>query len=893
MSCPRSLRLIARVLLPAADREFIIGDLEELYLKRAREHGVALAAFHYLREVIASVASRSVPGRGPVPKGIRPRRGPRASLDGLFSDVRQAFRSLRRQPVFVLIVALTLGVGVGSAGAIFGIVNQLLLRPVPGVVDQSEVAFLEFRTPDRRALSMSWPDVDDLRGSSNLLDGFAAFRSTHFLPSTEGARPVDARGYYVYGDYFELLGVRPVVGRLLLGDEAGPNADPNNAVISETLWTSLFNRDPDVVGRQLEAGGHSLTVLGVAGDGFRGTDRFWEVDIWVPSSALGPLENYPTDRFRSREARRLQFFLVRRSSGVGLQAAEDQVNLVLRSLAAANPGSYLADARATLSRGLMNPQIGEFMTAALGVLGAIVVLVLLIPCANVANLLLVRSAYRRGDMAVRRAMGASVGRIAREQVAESLILAGLGTFMGLGIARVIGMSYRGQSLMGLPGLEGFVLDKTALVFASVAVVVTTLLFGVVPALLAGRFNLSVSLRSATTQATGRHGRLRQRMSTIQIALSLPLLVSGILLGRTLQHINGLELGLAPEGVYVSTLQMSNLRPDDVTFDAMQRQLVDAVQEVPGVEAAAIAGYGPYAMARPRGRIGLPNRPDDDLLIADIRWASPGWLELLEMDVVAGRTFGSADWSMSGPPRVILSAPLARRLFGRVDVAGRTVRVGLRDLMEAEIVGVFGDARVADPRAPPDELFVFGYAPQYLRSAVTLHVRTAAADAGVLDGVRAAMESAVPELPIPQLAPLTQRIDVQLAEQRIFARLLGLLSSLAILVAAVGLYGLVAFMVANRRREFGIRIALGADGRRIAALALRSLASSVGSGTILGLMGAYGLSRLIENRLVGVEAVDAASYLGAIATLVVVSAIACWAPAAAAARLDPTATLRME
>ena len=276
------------------------------------------------------------------------------------------------------------------------------------------------------------------------------------------------------------------------------------------------------------------------------------------------------------------------------------------------------------------------------------------------------------------------------------------------------------------------------------------------------------------------------------------------------------------------------------------------------------------------------------------WVSPGWFELVQMPIVLGRSFESADWSLSAPPRVVLTAPLARRVFGGIEVVGRTVRMGLgRNLEDAEIVGVVGDVRVGDPRSTPDELFFLSYPPVGLRSALTTLVRTSEADPRVLHGVRAAIESVVADLPVPQPTPLTQRIDVQLSEQRIFARLLGLLSVLAVLVAAVGLYGVVAFGVANRRREFGIRLALGADGGRIAVHALRSAATIIGSGTILGLMGAYGLSRLIENRLFGVESVDAASYVVAVAMMAVVASVACWIPAAAAAQVDPVATLRPE
>ena len=262
-----------------------------------------------------------------------------------------------------------------------------------------------------------------------------------------------------------------------------------------------------------------------------------------------------------------------------------------------------------------------------------------------------------------------------------------------------------------------------------------------------------------------------------------------------------------------------------------------------------------------------------------------------VSAVSGRTFRGSDWDASSPLPAVVTAPLARRLFGHTDVVGRRVRVGQRTLEEAEIVGVVGDLRVAQVQSPPDQAVFLASPPG--SSIVTILARSSESGPRVPDAIRAAVEAVVPSIPVAQPAPLTDRIDLQLSEQRIFARLLALLSSLAVLVTAVGLYGVIAFAVAGRKREFGIRLALGADGARIVRLALGSAFAIVSGGTALGLVGAYGLSRVLESRLFGVQAVDAASYTGAAVLLAVVALLACWAPARAALRVDPVATLRQE
>lgn len=895
MGAPRWLRSLAALLLPREDREFITGDLEELYQLDARERGALPASLAYLRDLLASCfarrASRRPPGLGapdPPPRFHSTDLMPSA----VAADLRHALRALAREPLFSLVAIVTLGIGVGSAGAVFGIVNQLLLRPIPGVVEPGRLARVEIRSADRRAMGVSGPVAEDLRAFVDGVTGFASFDYVPLVAHVPDRRPQSTRGYTIFGDYFELLGVRPAVGRLLNGSETGPDADATRAVISETLWASLFDRDPEVVGRRFEANGFTLTVLGVADDGFRGTDRFWPVDVWVARSAFSPLASYPVERLWTLESRLLQDHVVRLRAGVEAEAVEAELTAILRGRAGEGDPT-LADARASLSTGLLDPRLAEASKPIWTILGAVVLLVLLIPCANVANLLLVRSARRRGEIAVHRAMGASVARIAERHIIESLLLAALGTAAGLAVARVIGWTFRGTSVMGLPGLEGFVLDRRALAFAALAVVVTAMLFGVVPAVLAGRFDLCASLRRADGRATKREGSLQRRMASFQIALSLPLLVGGALLGRTLENIQGVDPGLDTDGVYVTTIDLGLHAPQGDELAALLRRAERAAARVPGVAGAAVAPYGPYAGMRPRGRISLAQPEDAEGITAEMRWVGPGWFELVGMRTITGRTFREEDWTSALPRSVVLTEPLARRLFGDEPAVGRALRVGIRELVEARVVGVVGEIRIGDLRSPPDELFFLSHPIRGLTGVVTPHVRLSSSDAGATERVHAALESVFPDLPVPELAPLDDRVEARLSEQRLYARLLGLLAALGVLVAGVGLYGVVAYTVANRRREFGIRCTLGADRRAIAGLAARSATTIVASGTFLGLLAAYGLACLIEGRLFGVAPLDPLSYMAAAALLAAIAAVACSVPAMSAARLDPVETLRAD
>jgi predicted permease len=807
------------------------------------------------------------------------------------ADVRHAARSLTRQPRFTAVVALTLGVGVGAAGAVFALTNALLLRGPEGVPDPDGAAFVMFGTSERPSQGISGPAAEEIRRSATLLDGLATYETGLARVVVEGVRPVDIRASAVYGDYFELLGVRAAAGRLLGADETGPDAEPRVAVISEQLARQLFGEPSRAVGRQIELDRQLLTVLGVAGFGFRGTVRSWQADVWLPISSNR--NGYPPDRFWSAQSRPLQFFIARPRIGADARGIEGQINQILDRLfdGDAEGHSYLRELRASVHPGLMSPFERQRVEGTLEILSAGALLLLLVTCANVANLLIVRGVYRRHDVALARALGASGGRIARERLAESFVLAMLGVTVGVALAWLISATFRGVSLFGLPEFQGLELEPVVIAFAAAAVLVTAALFGTLPAVLASRFDVSSTLREEGTQTTARSGLVRYGISVVQIALSLTLLIGSALLVRSVRNLYAVDIGIKLEGVHVHTFDLTSGTPrEGPELDALYQRMLNAVEAVHGAHLPALnSHYGPYQSAL-RYRIVPVERSGEEAVAARVNWVTSNWFELLGVPVITGRTLTAAD-AGSGPLRAVLTAALATRLFGSTDVVGRTVRVGIRAFEEAEIVGVVGDVRLMTLDGPPDETFFLPRAPAGLGGAVTLLFRTDAPE--VAAAVHRELEAALPEMPVELPTPLAGRIDLGLVEQRLFAKVLTLFSTLAVVLAAVGLFGVVSFAVAQRRREFGIRIALGADGARLRSLVLRAAGVIVVLGIGAGVIVASTLSRLIEARLFGVDAADLSSYLGAAALMGIVALVACWIPAREALGTNPVDALRAE
>ena len=902
---PRVARLLARLLLPRRDREFILGDLEEIYALRAARDGRGSARRRYMSDVLLSVAARVFPSVG---RGGGPRKGPARGgrwASGLLADARAALRTLRREKGFAALVVVTLALGVGSTAVVFGMVDQLLLQPLPGVHDAQRAAYLEFHDPTvpwTNPPGISTPDFDALRRDATLLDGMASYGLNPFKISVGDERPIQVDGDFIYGDFFRVLGVRAAAGRLLTAGETELGSDPLRAVISRRLADRLFGSAARAVGATIRVEDQPVAVVGVAADGFRGVDIAQAVDLWVPFGGLVPMLGASLDGrdgLRGRGAVVHNKIIVRPRAGVSLEAAGAQVREVFREIVRSDAdnegGPYLARLEPRLYPRIgVSPTNRPMVDKSLRLFAGVVLLVLLIACANAANLLLFRNVAHRGAVATRRALGASPIRIGREHLVYSLMLGLLGAGGGLGMGWLLSLSFEGVSTNGwaLSAFHGLVPDVRLALFAGLAAVGTTLLFGTVPAALAGRFDLAGGLRQAGGRHTGRLATLRAALAAGQLALTLTLVVGALLLGRTLHELYTVDRGLDMKNVAyvdVSARRLST-RPD-----AVHRSVVSAVQAVPGVESAGLGRFTMWMVWLRQLR--LPDAPAGPRVGTGIVPVTPGWFRVFHVAAVRGRVLDEDDWNPGapGPASVVVTESLARRLFGKADPVGRTLVAG-RAEDPLRVVGVVPNiSSVPRPDQPsPNGLFIpYDVAPKLTErpGRFTVVIRADRLDPPLLRRIRSAIEGALPDVPIPEPARASGTVALYHANQVMLGHLLLLLAGLAALLASVGLYGIIAFIVVGRRREFGVRIALGAEASRIAGLVFRYGAVIVGAGTAFGLGGAYVLSRVLRSQLFGVSPLDPASYYGGAALLALVAAAACWVPARRATRVDPAETLR--
>lgn len=899
MMVRRLLRIMGLVLLPRRGREFVLGDLEELHALRSRRNGSLAAGVRAIRDLLGSaVMGRAAgSGQGPPPRAIRTSNN--TPLADLGADIRQALSSLRREKRFTAVTVATLGLGLGSVASVFGMVNQLILAPLPGVTHDVGTGYLRFQSlkePDAfNGMGIATLDFDAIR-DADLFDGIASYGNSTFYVSTPGERPLSVWANTVYGDYFEVLDVRPLEGRLLSADDTRFGADPRVAVISEGLRDRLFGPGQSAVDKTIDVGGHAVRVLGVTADGFAGAERAGGREMWVTYPSLAALTGFTEERLLDRNAVMHDDLIVQMHHGATGQATAQQVANLLSQLGRELPEhhrEYLSDLRPTVFTGLFVPPSWRATTRrTLSLLAAAVLLVLLVACTNVVSLMLVRNEARRRDAAVRRALGASSGRIARSQLVHSLALAGLGSAVGLGVAWAVSLPLRGERLLRMPDFGGFIVDWRVLLFAVGAAVFTTTLFGLPPAIAQGRFDLSRSLRAAGDKYTGRTLYLHQVLSLSQVAMSLALLIGSLLLTRTVSNLYSLETGMVEGGVAVVPLSFPrSYSPEEAAV--VKETVLTSLESVPGVESVAAGLYYPHGGATMSGRVHGGAAPADAPLRMELVPVTAGWFALLGMRDSDGNALriDPADWHEG---RVVLTEALATRLFGSPRAAlGRTITVRFFESREAEIVAVTSELR--SPYSPDESrsaVFV-PYAISPSRRWLGVLVRASRTDESMREQLRHAVEAALPDHPIPEPTVLADRFDDIHSEKRLFRHLFGLLAAFTVALSAIGLYGVVGYAVARRRREFGIRVALGANTIEIAKLVARYATVIVGFGTALGLLAGYGLSLTLQSRLFGVTPGDMSSYVLAAACVGLAALVACWAPIRHATGVDPATSLRSE
>jgi len=805
----------------------------------------------------------------------------------VLTDLRFALRSLRKQPGFTAAAVLALALGIGGNTTIYSVVDSLLLEPLPFPGGDRLVMFWQENQREGRAYNEVAPGVvRALQTRATSFEAIAPYDWFGFTLTGSG-EPEEVPGAVATPDFFELLGATPFIGRLFRREDDRPGAPPV-VVLSYEFWQRRFARDASVLGTELTLNGGPATVVGILPPGFR-----FEVpaDIYYPlTPPQGP------DFWENRRARVLRV-VGRLAPGASLSRGRAEASAIAASLAREFPETN-ADWTVSVvpaAEGLFQGPVRATLTALLGAVG----FVLLIACADVANLLLARATGRRREFAVRTALGAARSRLVRQLLTESVVLAAVGAVLGLLLA-AWGLSAIESALplamiQSMPRLGGFEVDGSVLGFTGVLTVATGVLFGLVPALRATRGNVRDDLvAEGRTTADRSRGRLRSTLVAIEVALALVLLTgSGLMIRSFLNQVLA-NPGFHPDHLLTFWTSLPQSRyPDGPSIARFQARALEELDALPAVEGVAAVNVVPLSGEGARTDftiVGATVAGEATQPTTQYRLVSANYFQLLGIPLVRGRLIDERD-RVGGVPVAVVNRALAGRYFpGRDPIGERIILEG--DTVPREIVGVVENA--VDWRMS-DRSGVLLYLPfQQRRSArIGFLVRTSVAPAGVADGARRTVAAIDPDQPIYDIQPLRELVDFSLFTQRVSAGLLGVLAVIALLLAAVGVYGVMAFGVGQRVHEIGIRMALGARAAEILRLVMRQGMAPVGVGLAVGAVGALTLTRVLRRLLFQVNPTDPVTFGLTGAVLVAVAALAVYLPARRATRVAPVEALRYE
>ena len=827
--------------------------------------------------------------------------GPGGLFGGLREDIRYAARLLVKSPVFTIAAVASLGLGVGANTTIFSVVNEVLLNPLP-IQEPARVVSVfttDAKNRDRfqSFMSISYPNFRDYREQGGqVLSGTAA---TVFVPLslTTGGEPEQINGEMVTGNYFDVLGVRAATGQTFsftAAEDEQLGAHPV-VVLSDMLWKRRFGANPAVVGNTIELNRQRFTVLGIAPPRFRGINTLGGPALWVPVSMQKQLTTgFVAENFENRRAL-LMNVVARLRPGVTAKQADS----ALATIAAGLEKAYKTDndSRSAAVRPVtgLNPEFRQDMSLAGAVLMGVVALVLLIACANVANLLLARAAGRRREIAIRIALGASRGRLVRQLLTESVLLGLLAGGAGLLIAKVsqnVLWSMRPPFLN--PGDLDLALSGPVLGFALLVSLLTGVLFGLVPALQLSRPQLVDHLKDRTNRARG-YGRLfalRNVLVMAQVALSLVTLVGAGLFLRSLQNAQRTDPGFETSHLLLLSFDAGAEGYNGEASVAFQRTVLDRVRPLPDVKGAVLASSGLFNGGFSRTVFPEGVDPNDrrNGRLTPLNQVGPEYFDTVGIPIVRGRALAETDRA-SAPMVAVVNETMARRLWPDQDAIGKRFRC-FGEAWIIEVVGVAHDAKYFTIGEDPQPFFYLPLA-QHPSAAVTLHVRTGGDPGAVLGTVRAQVQSLDARMPITNVITIRQLFDQALWGPRMTASLLAAFGALALVLAAIGVHGVVSYSVAERTQEFGIRMAMGARPADMLRMVMRQTLVTACVGAAFALVVAYAATRGLGNLLIGVRAGDPVTFGGTLAVILAAAAVASAWPAWRASRIDPLVALRYD
>ena len=789
------------------------------------------------------------------------------------SDIRYAIRSLLKAPLFTTIVLLTLALGIGANTAMFSVINAVLLEPLP---------YPESESVMRVRRGSSWLDMKDWAAQAASASLVAGYRTQLFdYDAGDGADRTD--GALVTGRLFELFGGRAVAGRLIDERDQAAGA-PHVAVLSERFWRSHLGADRAVIGRNLSFNGATYHVIGVV-----------EARFELPGNradVFAPLYPEATSEADARNAHTLAGF-IRLKPGITRAAAQAEMDAVAVRLEQAYPRSN-RNVRFRLEP-IADNLVGP-MKSALLVLLAAVAFVLTIACVNVANLLIARAAARRGEMAVRVALGASGARVVRLLVTESLLLAAVGGVLGTAVAWWLARAVVALAPESLPRTEHIAIDGRVLAFTAGASIVAALAFGVLPAWLASRVGTADATRSQGRGSSGRQ-RLRSTLMAAEIALALMLVCGAGVLLRSFSTLLAQPVGFSTDHLLSGNIRFSAQRYRDIAartrfFDDLEHQVtaIPGVKAVGFVTALPLGGEALMHNLAFEGRAMAPGTEPEVFY----RGINPGYFNAIGISVTRGRGLNAQD-SATAPAVAVANESFARQFYPGTEVIGQRVRWASGGPEWITIVGLVPDVRgiSLDQGEVPALYLPHAQERNWWRMWMEIVVRTDGDPAAFAPQLRHAAAQVDRSIPIARIRTMDEIVKASVADQRFNLFLIGAFASLALLLAAAGTYGVMAYLVTQRNRELGIRVAVGATGAQIMRLVLGHALTVAATGAVIGLAGWWAAARLLQGFLFGVTAMDPRAIGGAAATLVVMTLAACYLPARRAARVDPLVVLRSE
>jgi len=814
-------------------------------------------------------------------------------LEHLLMDLRVGLRMLWRSPGFSILAILCLTLGIGANAALFSWVEGILFRPYPAVAHQERLMALSGISRGETGITLlSWPDYLDLQRNSTLFDTFFVSKITGTTLSI-GERAERTLGSIVSANYFDAIGVRPILGRgFLPGEDAGSSAHPVT-VISYQLWQGRFKGDPQIIGKTQRLNGVTHTIVGVAPQEFYGTFVGWAMQFWVPASMEEIFESGGY-KLEDRNARWIESY-ARLKPGITPQQAQQEIS----ALAARLEHDYPLTNRGRTVRlwPLWETPFNNAGTLlpTLGIMLAVVVCVLLIACANVGNLLLVRSFARRHEMSVRAALGAGRGRLLKQLLTEGLLLSLLGAIGGLLVAHwcrhalVLLFPARGGVSMYLPGD----LDWRVLALTSAVCLLATLVLGVVPAIQTSKLDLAAAIKTEMGGVVGGHGKswARSSLVVVQVSLSFVLLVGAGLVIKSLDKIRSTSPGFTTHRVLTTAVDLVSAGYNIQQAKTFQDELLDRVLALPGVESAAFArlaplSYGSYSSSPIA--VDAYNVPPEEEPTVEYNEVGPGYLATMGIPLVSGREFTRAD-DESATLVAIVNETMAAQFWKGNNPIGERLQVKGRWMT---VVGVAKNSKYQSMRELPKPFF---YVPgrQNFAIGASLIIRTPLAPQEIAITLGREIHALDANLALYEVITLQEQVDRSTSAQKAAVTLLGVLGALALLLAAVGLYGVMSYAVSQSTRELGLRMALGARASDLVRLVIsKGLALTLG-GVVLGAAAALGLTRLLGNYLYRVSPRDPLAFAFAFVVMLLATLAACFLPAWRATRTDPMRALRQE